>query len=134
MALEWQIWYLNNILKIVIITNYGKSTLAQALFCLQWSQKFSKSISHDLGLSVTVKSIMPYLYYDFGFCGGALFLGDYFVFFIEYVCIRLKYNCTVIGILLFGQLSFLLFQSPVGHIFCCFIHQFFWMAYYSVCF
>ena len=105
---------------------YGKSTLAQAFILSPMSQKFSKSISHDLGLSVTVKSIMPYLYYDFGFCGGALFWG-LLCFFIEYVCIRLKYNCTVIGILLFGQLSFLLFQSPVGHIFAVYTPVFEWL-------
>ena len=105
---------------------YGKSTLAQAFILSPMGQKFSKSISHDLGLSVTVKSIMPYLYYDFGFCGGALFWG-LLCFFIEYVCIRLKYNCTVIGILLFGQLSFLLFQSPVGHIFAVYTPVFEWL-------
>ena len=36
---------------------YGKSTLAQAFILSPMSQKFSKSISHDLGLSVKYKNL-----------------------------------------------------------------------------
>lgn len=95
---------------------YGKSTLFQKFIESPMTKRFSDSISHDIGLSVTVKSIMPYLYYDFGFIGGAIFWGI-ICFVLEYTCIRLKYRLSVFSILLFCQLSEMLFQSPVGHIF-----------------
>ena len=95
---------------------YGKSTLLQGITTSPMTQRFAQSISHDIGLSVTVKSIMPYLYYDFGFWGGAAFWGI-ICFFLEYICIRLKYSNTIISILMFCLLSGILFQAPVGSIF-----------------
>lgn len=91
---------------------YGKSTLLQPFVQSPMAQKFAQSISYDIGLSVTVKSIMPYLYYDFGFWGGAIFWGV-ICFIVEYLCIMLKYRNSVLAVLLFCQLSGLLFQSPV---------------------
>lgn len=104
----------------------GLSTLAQAFIQSPMSQKFAKIISHDIGLSVTVKSIMPYLYYDFGFWGGALFWGV-ICFLLEYICITLKYKGSIISILLFCQLTGLLFQSPVGHVFSINMPAFEWL-------
>ena len=89
---------------------YGKSTLLQPLIQSPMTQKFAQSISYDIGLSVTVKSIMPYLYYDFGFWGGAVFWGV-ICFTIEYLCIMLKYRNSVLAVLLFCLLSGLLFQK-----------------------
>lgn len=110
---------------------YGKSTLTQPFIKSPMAERFAKSISHNIGLSVTVKSIMPYLYYDFGFWGGAFFWG-LLCFLIEYICIRLKYRDTILGILLFGQLSFLLFQSPVGHIFAVYMPAFEWLIIFYI--
>lgn len=95
---------------------YGRSTFLQWFVDSPMVQKFAQSISHDIGLSVTVKSIMPYLYYDFGFWGGAVFWGI-ICFALEYICIKLKYSSTVVAILLFGLLSDMFFQAPVGAIF-----------------
>ena len=95
---------------------YGRSTFLQWFVDSPMVQKFAQSISHDIGLSVTVKSIMPYLYYDFGFWGGAVFWGIT-CFALEYICIKLKYSSTVVSILLFGLLSDMFFQAPVGAIF-----------------
>lgn len=105
---------------------YGKSTLLQGIVDSPMAQRFAQSISHDIGLSVTVKSIMPYLYYDFGFWGGAAFWGV-ICFCIEYVCIMLKYRNTIISILVFCLLSGILFQAPVGAIFANNTPVFYWI-------
>lgn len=111
---------------------YGRSTLLQGVIQSPMAQKFAKSISHDIGLSVTVKSIMPYLYYDFGFWGGAMFW-SLICFTLEYICIRLKYRSNIISILLFGQLSSLLFQAPVGSIFANNTPVFYWLIIIYMC-
>ena len=95
---------------------YGKSEFLFPFISSPMAKQFQKSISYDIGLSVTVKSIMPYIYYDYGFIGGIIMWGIV-CFMIEYFCIRLKYRQTLPKLLLFGQLSYLLFQTPVGHIF-----------------
>ena len=105
---------------------YGKSTLLQPLIQSPMTQKFAQSISYDIGLSVTVKSIMPYLYYDFGFWGGAVFWGV-ICFTIEYLCIMLKYRNSVLAVLLFCLLSGLLFQSSVGQVFSVNMPAFEWL-------
>lgn len=105
---------------------YGKSTLLQPLVQSPMAQRFAQSISYDIGLSVTVKSIMPYLYYDFGFWGGAIFWGA-ICFIVEYLCIMLKYRNSILAVLLFCLLSGLLFQSPVGHVFSVNMPAFEWL-------
>lgn len=105
---------------------YGKATMLQGIVSSPMINNFAKSISDNIGLSVTVKSIMPNLYYDFGILGGAIFWGILCLV-IEYCCIRMKYNNTVFGIILFGQLSILLFQSPVGNVFSLNLPSFEWL-------
>lgn len=95
---------------------YGRSEFLYPFIGSSMAEKFQKSIAHDPGLSVTVKSIMPYLYFDFGIWGGVLVWGV-ICFIIECLCIRFKYSCSIMGLLWFGQLAYLLFQTPVGHIF-----------------
>lgn len=110
---------------------YGKSTLLQSFIQSPMTQKFAQSISYDIGLSVTVKSIMPYLYYDFSFWGGAVFWGV-ICFIIEYLCIMLKYKKSILAVLLFCLLSSLLFQSPVGQVFAVNTPVFEWLIILSV--
>lgn len=105
---------------------YGFSTLLQGVVPSPMAQKFAHSISDNIGLSVTVRSVMPYLYYDFGFWGGAIFWGI-ICFTLEYMCIRLKYCKGIISFLWFCQLSSLLFQSPVGNIFANNTPVFYWL-------
>lgn len=95
---------------------YGRSEFLALWIGSPMSTRFNESLSHDIGLSVTVKSSLPYLYYDFGFWGGIIMWGI-FCFILEYICLKLKYTKTIIGILLFGQLSQLLFQSPIFPVF-----------------
>lgn len=91
---------------------YGKSEFLSSWVESPMAKRFDKSISHDVGLSVTVKSTLPFLYYDFGFWGGIIMWGI-FCFLIEYLCFQSMYLNSFIGILLFGQLSQMLFQAPI---------------------
>ena len=95
---------------------YGRSEFLISWISSPMSNRFNESISDNIGLSVTVKSSLPYLYYDFGFWGGIVMWGI-FCFILEYICLKLKYTKTIIDILLFGQLSQLLFQSPIFPVF-----------------
>ena len=95
---------------------YGRSEFLFPFLGSPMAKKFQESIAYNIGLSVTVKSVMPYIYYDYGFWGGVVMWGVT-CFLLEYICIRLKYRKSIMGILLFGQLTYLLFQAPVGHIF-----------------
>ncbi len=95
---------------------HGKSTFLLSFVDSPMNDLFMDSISYSIGLSVTVKSIMPYLYYDYGFWGG-VFAWGLICFFIELMVINLKYSTKITGIFLFGTFSFLLFQAPVGQIF-----------------
>lgn len=95
---------------------YGKSTFLSSFITSPMNDKFKESISHDIGLRVTVRSIMPHLYYDYGFWGGAVAWGI-ICFMIESIWIRLKYSNKIISILLLGTFSFILFQAPIGNIF-----------------
>jgi len=95
---------------------YGKCE-----FLSQWIDspmiiRFKKSIAHDPGLSVTVKSAMPNLYYDFGYTGGIIIWGV-LCFLLELTCLRLKNKRSIIGIMLFGLLTSILFQAPIGAVF-----------------
>ena len=88
--------------------------------------RFANSIADDIGLSVTVKSIMPNLYYDFGLIGGAVFWGI-ICFLGEICCIRLKYSLHIIGLFLYGTLSTMFFQAPVGNVFALYTPTFEWI-------
>lgn len=105
---------------------YGISTLLGGLVQSPMYSRFVQFISHDIGLSVTVKSIMPSLYYDFGFLGGPVFWGI-ICFVVEALSIRLKYSKSILGLLLFGTLSAMLFQSPVGNVFSLYTPTFEWL-------
>lgn len=105
---------------------YGKCTLAQYVVKSPMLQRFDQFISGDIGLSVTVKSIMPCLYYDFGFWGGAVFWG-LLCFVLEYIYIQLKYRQSIVNVLVMGQLSILLFQTPVGNVFSNYMPAFIWL-------
>lgn len=94
----------------------GKSTFLSGFIHSPMESRFKESISYDAGLSVTVKSIMPNLYYDFGFKGGVIIWGVV-CFFMEYFCIRLKYSRSIIGLLLYGLLAYSFLLAPVFNIF-----------------
>lgn len=95
---------------------YGKSEFLSNFINSPMMQKFNESIEHNIGLLVTVKSVMPNLYFDFGFWGGIIMWGI-FCFFIEFICIWLKYRAKIIPLLFIGVLSLFMFQSPITNIF-----------------
>ena len=95
---------------------YGRSEFLYLWLGSPMADSFNESISHNIGLSVTVKSSLPFLYYDFGFIGGIIMWGV-FCFILECLCIYLKPPKTIIRLLLFGILSQMLFQSPIFPIF-----------------
>ena len=105
---------------------YGKSTLLQSFIQSPMALRFAQSISYNIGLSVTVKSIMPCLYYDFGFWGGAIFW-SIICFVVEYFSIKLKYQNSILSMLLLCLLSGLLFQSPIGNVFTVNMPAFEWL-------
>lgn len=94
---------------------YGRSTFLRGFLGSPMDEKFKDSISYSRGLSVTVKSTMPYLYYDFGYFGAFIAWGI-ICFVIELLCIKFKYSSSIIGIIIYGELAYLLFQAPVGAI------------------
>lgn len=67
---------------------YGKSEFLQKWIPSPMTQKFEKSIEDNIALSVTVKSAIPYLYYDWGYYGGFIMWGVY-AFILEVICISL---------------------------------------------
>lgn len=93
---------------------YGMSSLAEGFIPSSMKSKFAELISDDIGLSVTVRSYMPPLYYDFGKVGGAIFWCILCIF-IEYWAICLKYKHSIFSILLMGQICIMLFLTPVGN-------------------
>ena len=95
---------------------YGRSEFLSLWIGSPMADRFNESISDNIGLLVTVKSSLPFLYYDYGFIGG-VFMWGIFCFIIEYFCLRLKHTNTIIGILLFGQLAQIFFQAPIFPIF-----------------
>lgn len=95
---------------------YGKSEFLSNFINSPMMQKFNESIEHNIGLLVTVKSVMPNLYFDFGFWGGIIMWGI-FCFFLEFICIWLKYRAKIIPLLFVGVLSLFMFQSPITNIF-----------------
>lgn len=105
---------------------YGKSEFLQNWIPSPMTQKFAKSIEDDIALSVTVKSAIPYLYYDWGYTGGIIMWGIY-AFILELICISLINKKSIFSLIIFVKLSELLFQAPIGNIFIYAIPVFQWI-------
>ena len=105
---------------------YGKSEFLQKWIPSPMAQKFAASIEDDIALSVTVKSTIPYLYYDWGYIGG-IFMWGIYAFILEVICISLLKKKTIFSLLIFVQLAQLLFQSPIGNIFIFAVPVFQWL-------
>lgn len=95
------------------------------------NKRFVNYISDDAGLSVTVRSAMPPLYYDFGYVGGIIMWGV-FCFIIEFSTIKLLSTKKIVGILLFAQLSQMLFLAPIFEIFSVYMPFFEWLLIISL--
>ena len=105
---------------------YGKSEFLQKWCSSPMTQKFASSIEDNIALSVTVKSTIPYLYYDWGYLGG-IFMWGIYAFILEIICISLIKRNTLFSLLVFVQLAILLFQSPIGPIFTMAVPIFQWL-------
>ena len=106
---------------------YGKSEFLQKWIPSPMTKKFASSIEDNLALSVTVKSAIPYLYYDWGYFGG-IFMWGIYAFILEIICISLINKRTIFALLIFVQLSQLLYQSPIGNIFIYAVPVFQWLV------
>lgn len=105
---------------------YGKSEFLRQFIESPMDQKFYSTIADDGGLSSMVQSAIPPLYYDFGYYGGILMWGV-FCFIIEFMTIKLLSTQKLLGILLFVQLSQLLFLVPIFDVFSVNMQTFEWL-------
>ncbi|MDE6871396.1 MAG: oligosaccharide repeat unit polymerase [Bacteroidales bacterium] len=104
----------------------GKSTILGGILDSPMVNMFAGRISFDIGLSVTVKSIMPNLYYDFGLYGGPIFMG-FICIILEIVCLYLRYSNSVLSLICYGTIAGFLVQSPVGNVFSLYTPTFEWL-------
>lgn len=88
--------------------------------------KYSDAISHNLGLSVTVPSMMPFLYFDYGFCGGIIMWGLY-CFIFECLVVKLLKQKSLLSLLLAFQIIRMFFQGPIGPIFSMAVPALLWL-------
>lgn len=105
---------------------YGKSEFLRQFVPSPMDQKFFRSISDDAGLTVTVQSAIPPLYYDFGYYGG-IFMWGLFCLIIEFLAIRFLATRKILGLLLFVQMSQLLFLAPIFDVFSVHMQAFEWL-------
>ncbi|ADY37289.1 hypothetical protein Bacsa_2756 [Phocaeicola salanitronis DSM 18170] len=95
---------------------YGRSEFLSNFIGSPMMDRFNRAISDNVGLMVTVKSVMPNLYFDYGFKGGIIMWGV-FCFILEFLCIRLKYTHNIVILLFWGILAQIMFQAPIANIF-----------------
>lgn len=105
---------------------YGKANFLQSWIESPMTKNFSKSIEYDIGLSVTVKSTIPTLYYDFGYWGGMIMWGV-FCAIMELICLNIRNTNSFVGIFTFGTLAMIPYQSPIGSVFVLSIPVFEWL-------
>lgn len=105
---------------------YGSSTLLNGFIKSPMVQRFADRISYDIGLTVTVKSILPNLYYDYGTYGGAIFMG-FLCCLIEIVCLYFRYSNSIFNLICYGTLAGFFVQSPVGNVFSLYTPIFEWL-------
>lgn len=106
---------------------YGLATLADNFYESPMKQSFNRSISHDIGLSVTVKSYMPPLYYDFGKLGGAIFW-CLLCCIMECWAIRLQHSHSLFSVVLMGQICMMFFSTPVDNVFSVYMPAIEWLC------
>lgn len=105
---------------------YGSSTLLDGFSKSPMVLNFADRISDDIGLSVTVKSILPNLYYDFGIYGGAIYMGILCCI-LELLCLYFRYSNSIFNLICYGTLAGFLVQSPVGNVFTLYTPTFEWL-------
>lgn len=105
---------------------YGKAEFLSKYFKSKMQERFRDDISYDPGLSVTAKSSIYLLYFDFGYWGG-IFMWGIICMIVEYLAIRLMKTVNIVGILFFLLLTLLYFQSPIFEVFNVYTPYFYWL-------
>ncbi len=105
---------------------YGNANFLQFIKESPMTKRFNESIKDNIALTVTVRSTIPALYYDFGYFGGMIAWGV-MCGLLEAFCLSLRHKGTLFGILLFGTCATIPFQSPVGSIFVLAMPSFEWL-------
>lgn len=106
---------------------YGQANFMQFIKTSDMTEKFNNSIKDNIGLSVTVRSTIPALYYDYGFWGGIIMWGV-LCGILELLCLNLQMKGTFFSIILFCTLAVIPFQSPVGSVFVLAMPSFEWIV------
>lgn len=105
---------------------YGGANFLQFIKESPMTNRFSESIKDNIALTVTVRSTIPALYYDFGYLGGMIAWGV-ICGLLEALCLSLRHKGTLFSILLFGTCATIPFQSPVGSVFVLAMPSFEWL-------
>ncbi len=106
---------------------YGQSEFLSNFMGSRMMERYMRSISHDIGLSVTVKSIMPNIYFDYGMFWGCVMWG-FVCFLIEMMALRLMMRTKLMALFIYGTLCILLMQTPVGNVFSLYMPLFEWLV------
>lgn len=109
----------------IVMTMYPDGTFpleyGQCEFLHNWNPSSMKTryfsdISDNIGLTVTVTSTIPALYFDFGYKGGFLMWGV-FSFLIEWLCLYMLNKNKILAFFVAVQLTRMMYQAPIGEIF-----------------
>ena len=106
---------------------YGRNEFLSFLISSPMHVKFLNFISDDVGLSVTVPSTLPSLYFDFGYLGGIIMWGV-FCLFLELLFYRLKRKNTILSLFLIIIITKMMFQAPIGPVFSSAIPSLEWLV------
>lgn len=106
---------------------YGGSEFMSKWIESPMIERYLEYVSDDIGLSVTVQSSMPSLYYDFGYSGGIIMWGV-FCFILESIILLFYYRRDIWGILLFMETARLLFFAPIFPVFSVEMPSFIWLV------
>lgn len=93
----------------------------QCEFLTKWipspmKTKYYSAISDNIGLTVTVPSTIPALYFDFGYAGGIVMWGI-FCFFIELLFLNVVRRNNILCFFVAVLLTRMMYQAPFGEIF-----------------
>ncbi len=105
---------------------YGQANFMSFIKTSEMTKSFNASIKDDIGLSVTVRSTIPALYYDFGYTGGIIMWGI-LCGLLEWICLNLRDKGTLFSLLLFSVCAIIPFQSPIGGVFVLAMPSFEWL-------
>ena len=105
---------------------YGQANFLNFIQTSPMTMRFNDSIKDNIALTVTVRSSIPALYYDFGYIGGMIMWGI-LCGILEIICLKLEKKGTLFSIITFGTCAVIPFQAPVGSVFALATPSFEWI-------